>query len=75
MTKSLKKSWWTLNVRKVNSVNEKELNKLYRKFLSLDKGGQRRLSNAEFLSIEELKWTPFWERLIDAMPLKTDPEV
>ena len=73
MSKWLKKSWWTHNVLLINFlVNEKELNKLYWKFLSLDKGGKHRLSNFELLSLEELKYNPFRSWLMDAFPLKND---
>jgi len=55
--------------------NEYELYRLHEKFLTLDRQKRGKLTNREFLEIDELKWTPFRTRLLNAFPLKTDDEV
>ncbi len=59
----------------ITPVDEREMLKLFEKFKSLDKTRAGSLTNLEFLSIDELKFTPFRSRLIDGFPLKRDHEI
>ena len=58
-----------------SQFKEKELRKLYEKFLQLDEDNQGMLTNIQLLNLPEFKFTPFRTRLFYALQLKSDEEV
>lgn len=74
-SKSTLDSTLIYHIMMVSGYNAKELLVLYNRFKELDIKARGTISNQEFLDMAELRFSPFRNRLKEAIPMLTDEEI